>query len=167
MLLGTFLMAGTAFAQKVTTDYDHNADFTQYKTYAWIPSAKPAKDPLWHQRIMEDIDRQLAAKGFKKVEGEADLYVTYEGGLKENTSLHGFGTGGRWVGGSFSVNKVTKLEGTLIVGLFAGSARQLVWRGIATETASDKPEKNIAKLQKTVEKLFKQYPPKAANGGRP
>lgn len=156
-----FVMAGSVSAQKVSTDYDRSADFARYKTYAWVPSKNPAKSPLWNQRITDNIDRQLAGKGLTKVEAGADLLVTYNGGLKENTSLQGFGTGGRWAGGSFSVNKVTELEGTLIVDLFDAQAKQLVWRGIATETVSDKTEKNIAKLEKVVEKLFKIYPPKS------
>ena len=160
-LLTFLMMAGGVFAQKVTTDYDHGTDFSQYKTYSWVPSKNPAKDPLWNQRIIDNIDRQLAAKGLKKVEGDAGLYVTYNGGLKENVSLQGFGTGGRWVGGSFSVNKVTELEGTLIVDLYDVQGKRLVWRGIATETVSKKTEKNISKLEKVVEKLFKEYPPKA------
>lgn len=161
LLFGLLPIAGSTFAQKVMTDYDHNASFAKYKTYAWVASKNPAKDPLWNQRIIEQIDLQLSAKGLKKVDAEADLYVTYNGGLKENTSIQGFGTGGRWAGGTFSVNKVTKLEGTLIVDLYDVGTKQLVWRGIATETVSDKTEKNIAKLEKVVKKLFKEYPPKA------
>ena len=101
----------------------------------------------------------MAAKGLRKMEGSADLVVTYNGGMKESTSLQGYGTGGRWVGGNFSVRKVTEMEGTLIVDLYDTQAKQLVWRGTATETASGKPEKDITKLEKVVAKLFKEYPP--------
>jgi hypothetical protein len=166
ILVGLFLpllMVGSALAQKVTTDFDRSADFSGYTTYAWVPSQNPAKSPLWHARIIENVDQQLAAKGLRKMDAaaEADLYVTYNGGLRETTSLQGFGTGGRWSGGSFSVNKVTETEGTLIVDLFDPRTRQLVWRGIATETVSEKTEKNIAKLEKVVKKLFKDFPPKS------
>jgi len=36
----------------------------------------------------------------------------------------------------------------------------LIWRGSATEILSDKPEKNIGKLHKAVQKMFDQFPPK-------
>jgi hypothetical protein len=39
--------------------------------------------------------------------------------------------------------------------------KQLVFRGTATDTLSDKAEKNTKKIQKAVEKMFKKYPPKA------
>ncbi len=156
----TLFLAGSAFAQKVTTDYDRSADFTKYKTYSWAPSSSPAKDPLWHRRVMNDIDQQLAAKGLRRVDAGADLYVSYGGGLKENVSLQGFGSGGRWMGGSFSVSRTTEIEGTLIVEMVDSDSKELVWRGMATETASQKTEKNIEKLEKAVEKMFRQYPPK-------
>lgn len=45
--------------------------------------------------------------------------------------------------------------------VYDAQARQLVWRGMATETFSDKTDQNIKKLAKAVEKLFKQYPAQA------
>jgi hypothetical protein len=164
MLLGTLVMAGAVSAQKVSSDYDSSTDFAKYKTYAWVLGSNVAKDPLWHQRIVGNIDRQLEAKGLRRVDSNADLYITYNSGLKEDVSIQGFGTSRPWFGGSFSANKVTRLEGTLVVDIFDAHAKQLIWRGIATETASDKRDKNITKLEKTVAKLFKQYPPKAKGG---
>ena len=159
VILATLFMVSSAAAQKVATDYDRSADFSKFKTYAWTPSKNPAKDPLWHQRIIENIDQQLTAKGLKKVDGEADLHVTYTGNLKEITSLQGIGSGGRWLGGSFSVNTSTQVEGTLIVELYDAHSDSLVWRGIATESVSDKPDKNISRLEKTARKMFRAYPP--------
>jgi hypothetical protein len=37
--------------------------------------------------------------------------------------------------------------------------KQLVWRGAGTDTLSDKPETNSAKLNKALAKMFEQYPP--------
>ena len=37
---------------------------------------------------------------------------------------------------------------------------QLVWRGVATETISSKPEKNEKRFKSAIGKLFKKYPPK-------
>src|ERR1700724_2377862 len=55
-----FLVAlGTALAQHVTTDFDHQANFTQYKTYSW-QEIKPANS-LWDARIKNAVDAQLAA----------------------------------------------------------------------------------------------------------
>jgi len=46
-----------------------------------------------------------------------------------------------------------------VVDLFDTPTKKLIWRGVATEALSDKPEKNAKKLQKVGEKLFKNFPP--------
>ena len=48
-------------AAKVTTDYNHSTDFSQYKTYSWLKVE--AGVPLWPDRIRSAVDAQLAAKG--------------------------------------------------------------------------------------------------------
>lgn len=54
-----FLVAlGTALAQQVKTDFDHQANFSRYKTYSW-QEVKVA-DPLWVPRIQGAVDTQLA-----------------------------------------------------------------------------------------------------------
>ena len=52
--------------------------------------------------------------------------------------------------------------GTLVIDLMDPEQKQLVFRGIATDTLSDKPEKNTEKIQKAVTKVFEKYPPKGS-----
>ena len=47
-MLFLLLAATTAYAQKIKTGYDKSADFSQYKTYAWIPRVTPATNPIAH-----------------------------------------------------------------------------------------------------------------------
>jgi hypothetical protein len=44
--------------------------------------------------------------------------------------------------------------------MFDGQTRQLIWRGVATATLPEKPDKDTKKLEKAVEKLFKHFLPK-------
>jgi uncharacterized protein DUF4136 len=60
---------GAAFAQQVKTDFDHQANFSQYKTYSW-QEVKPANS-LWDARIKTAVDAQLAGKGWTQVESAA------------------------------------------------------------------------------------------------
>ena len=62
-------------------------------------------------------------------------------------------------GGVQRIDPVTENRGTLVVDL--SNNKQLIWRGVASDTLSDKPDKNAHKIEKAVEKLFKSYPPKA------
>jgi hypothetical protein len=49
--------------------------------------------------------------------------------------------------------------GTLMVDIFDGQTKKLVWRGSSSETITDNPEKNEKKLAKAVEDMFKKFPP--------
>jgi hypothetical protein len=52
--------------------------------------------------------------------------------------------------------------GTLLVDVFDAKGKNLIWRGIAQDEASNKTEKNIKKVTKATEKLFKDFPPGSA-----
>jgi hypothetical protein len=45
--------------------------------------------------------------------------------------------------------------------LFDTRTKQVIWRGTATGTLPDKPEKTAQKLNKAIEKMFKKFPPMA------
>jgi len=43
--------------------------------------------------------------------------------------------------------------------MYDAQNKQLIWRGTAQDTLSEKPEKNENKLDKATEKMFKHFPP--------
>ena len=51
------------------------------------------------------------------------------------------------------------MVGTLLVDIFDAKGKTLIWRGIAQDEASNNTEKNIKKLGKASDKLFKDFPP--------
>lgn len=50
-------------------------------------------------------------------------------------------------------------EGMLVVDLYDGKTKELIWRGSAEDTLSDKADKNEKNLDKGVVKMFKGFPP--------
>jgi hypothetical protein len=161
------VIANAAFAQKVTTDYSKTADFAQYKTFKWIKEPKTT-DPLMRERVINDINSALAAKGLKLVTSDADLCIAAHNATTEerslNTFYNGFGGGWRWGGGFGSATTTvnTYEVGTLIVDIFDAKTKDAVWRGTSTKTLSDNPQKNADNLNKSVEKMFKNFPPAPA-----
>jgi hypothetical protein len=148
-------------AVDVKYDYDHHVDFSRYKTYTWAKIDMP--DSLWRDRVQEAVDKALSAKGWKKVADNADVSVVAVGLTKEKPTLHTFYDGfDGWMWGGFG-DETTVLEnyteGTLIVDMFDTGTKKLIWRGSASDVLSDKPEKNIDKLNKAVEKMFEHFPP--------
>jgi len=158
------MFAGVALLlASVKTDFDHNADFGHYKTYSWIGNAK-ATDDLWSERIMQDVDQQLAAKGWSKVQSGGDATVSAFGRTHNEQTLEtfytGMGGGWRWRGGFGDA--MTTVEntpvGTLVVDVFDASSKKLIWRGTATDTLSAHPDKNEKKLEHSVADMFKKFP---------
>ena len=64
------VLGAVAFAQQIKVDYDHHADFSQFKTYSWAKVETP--DTLWDQRVKDAVDRTLAANlGISGVESRS------------------------------------------------------------------------------------------------
>jgi len=158
-------LAGLAFAQKTHINFDKSANFASYKTYTWEKSPDPAKGD-WNQRVIDDVDKQLQAKGLTKVDSNPDLWVVYSSSMRTEKDVVGAGyvPGPTWgwdngispAANNTYYNKV----GTLVVELADTKSKQLIWRGSVSDTLSDKPNKNVGTLDKAVTKLFKGYPPK-------
>lgn len=159
--------AGVAllFAADVKTDYSHSADFAQYHTYSWLQVR--AGNELWIDRIKGAVDQQLTAKGWQKVPDGGDTAVAAFGSTKTQQSLQTFydGFGGGWFWGGFGPDMATTTVqnipvGSLVVDIFDGHTKKLIWRGTAQSTLSDKPEKNEKKLDHAVSEMFEHFPPK-------
>jgi hypothetical protein len=127
------------------------------------------EDQLIDQEIKRAVDEQLAHKGLTKVDKNADLQVVYHAATSQEVNLKLFGStwGGRGYGGmwdgSVQGQTSTVAVGTLVVDLYNPTTKHLVWRGDATKTIELKkdPDKNFKNLQKSMTKLFKNYPPQA------
>ena len=161
-VVGILLIASVgAFAQQVSTDYDHAANFASYKTYSW--AKVEIADPLWQGRIQGYIDAQLAAKGWTKAASGGDAAVVTIGTTQQKQQLNTYYSGGGWRfgGGMATTNTSTFTEGTLVVDIFDAKTKGLIWRGTAGDTLSTKADKNEKTITKAVEKLFQNFPPGA------
>jgi hypothetical protein len=159
------LFATASFAQQVKTDYDRDANFNQYKTYSW--EKVQTQDSLWVDRIKEAVNTALAAKGWTPVQSGGDVAIvaveTTQNQQTLDTFYDGFGGGWRWRGFGGFGDSTTTVEnykvGTLVVDLFDSHTKKLIWRGSASDTLSNKSDKNIKDLDKGVEKMFGHFPP--------
>jgi hypothetical protein len=171
-IYGAFLMVllGSAFGQHIQTDFDHQANFSQYKTYSW--QEIKASNSLWGDRIKEAVNAQLGSKGWIQVDSGGNVVIvaikTTQTERTLQTFYDGMGGGWRWRGfGGFGESTTTEQdykEGTLVVDMYDASTKQLIWRGSAEEMLSDKAENNEKNLDKGVAKMFKSFPPRSTKG---
>jgi hypothetical protein len=164
----TISLATIAFAQEIRTDYDRNANFSQYKTFSF--ARIQTRNQLLVDRITSAVSGALSAKGLTQVSSGGDISIVAIEMTRDEQTLDTFydnfggGWGWRWGGGEFgeaTTTTDTYRVGTLVVDLFDAKSKQLIWRGSESDALSDKSSKNIRNLDKGVEKLFKQFPPKA------
>ena len=177
-LVAASLFAGCS-SQKVDFDHARDADFASYQTYGWHEDDTSLRDEnmLAHERVIAAVDGQMSAKGFRQVDSNPDVYVTYRAEDQENMSLdtttmgYGYGPGWGWGGyyggmggmGSSTTQVRTYTTGTLVVDIWDSGEKALVWRGIASDTVSDDPRKNAEKIDSAIAKMFENYPPPSGN----
>lgn len=84
VLVGALALgAAGCSAVRYSADYDRQAPFPEYETYAWS-TASPAEraalervSPFLERRLQRAVDRELASRGFLRVpEDEADVLVS-------------------------------------------------------------------------------------------
>ena len=175
-LLLVLLVSLGAQAQKIHVTYNKNLDFSKLKTYAWAPRSA-VSHPMLAADIMGAIEDQLKAKGFQKVDTNPDVIVQVYGSIDQDSTFYSndplyMGTGGippfdpsatgpaLAATGYYGNTTVTIHKGELVVDLIQAAAKQVAWRGMATESVSNKPEKLMDEVNTAIAKMFKEYPPK-------
>jgi len=65
--------------------------------------------------------------------------------------------------GTSTSEVVPERVGNLDVDVFDGGTKQLIFRGVSSDTISGNPEKNEKKLDSAVNDIFKKFPPRGAS----
>ena len=161
-------LASAARAQDVKVDFDKAANFLAIKTFS-IKLGTPWGNEFAEKRMKDELTAALTAKGWTvAAEGQGDVEVVFHGAGEKKRDLNTFYSGGMggygyrgWGGGMGTATTTVNeyLVGTLVVDIFDGKSKSLIWRGIAQDELSDKAEKNAKKRAKAMEKLFKDFPP--------
>src|SRR5262249_47029926 len=110
------------------------------------------------------VDSELMAKGWNPApDGAASVAAFGSTQVKQTLQTFYDGLGGGWFWRGFRDGiATTTVEytpvGTLVVDIFDSQTKKLVWRGKASDTVSEKPEKNEKKLDKAVKDMFDKIP---------
>lgn len=170
------LFTACASQTEIRTDFDKSADFSQYRTFAFVDrlgTDVAGYSSLTTQRIKTAVEREMAARGYVPAVSNPDLLVNFHGNIKEKERVtelplpmgyYGYRAGfyAPWAGYPAAVEVEKYSEGTLNVDLVDRSRRQMVWEGVAvarvTESMRESPEEAI---NKAVSEIFAKYPYRA------
>jgi hypothetical protein len=159
------LLAGSSTpAQEVHSDAMPGVNFAKYHTYKWVPiEGGSHPNQIADAQIKASVDTQLATKGLTKTDDDkADLYIGYQTSVDKEKQWNAYSMGGARFGGMGSATSSTISNRTLVLDMYDPATKQLVWTGQATKTLnpSQNQEKNQKNLDKAMQKLLKNYPPK-------
>ena len=160
--------AGPAAAQDVSYNFDQDTDFSKFKSYKWVDIKSVQQvDYATTRQITFVIDAELAKKGLLKTDSDhADLYIGYQTALSRQTAWmayrDGWGYGPGWGGGLATLSEASIHARQLDLDMYAATEKKLVWRGAVSNAVEIKLnlDRSEKKIQKSVEKLLKNYPPK-------
>jgi hypothetical protein len=161
-----FMACTLTLAQDVSTNSMPGTDFSKYHTYKWVTiEGAAAVNQILDAQIKASIDSQLAAKGLTKTDSDkADLLIGYQTSLDQEKQWNAYGMGGgpRWGGGMGTATSSNITVGTLVLDMYDPSSKKLVWTGRVTKTLnpSNSQEKKQKNLDKSMQKLLKNFPPK-------
>ena len=169
-ILLLFLLASCGSSIRVYSDYDKNADFSQYKTYAFHKSGvdRAQISELDKKRILRAIDAELSRKGMSKSE-TPDLLVNILTKERERVDVNqyyaGWGYGWHygwnpylWGGRSYVT---TSTEGTLYIDLIDAKKKELVWEGEGVGYLTEIRNEKEKQINEYVAKILAQFPPKS------
>ena len=172
------LLGGCSSGLEISNDFDQQLDFTQFKTFQWVPSkdsgASSQTSGLIETRIMNAVVDQLTKKGMTQVTSDPDVFVVYHVGTQDKVDVTDYGYsyggygryggvyGGAYGAGTGGISTYNYTEGTLIIDLFDASTKQLAWRGSGTGVLDENPspEQLTENVNRAVAAILSQYPPK-------
>lgn len=161
---------------KVLSDYDHQADFNGYKSYAFYKTGidKAQISDLDKKRILRAIETEMANRGYVKSENpdllisiftkeqeRVDVYNNYGwgGAWGWGYSPYAWGPGWGWGWGGNSVS--TSTQGSLYIDLIDTKTKELVWQGKGEGTLSNTNniDKKEQRIKEFVSHILEKYPP--------
>lgn len=173
----TLVLLASCTSVRVVSDYDKQADFNTYKSYAFYKTGidKAQISDLDKKRILRAIEAELGSRGFVKSDNP-DVLISIFTKERERVDVYnnnfgwGWGWGGfynPWVWGpgwgwGWGGNNVsTSTEGSLYIDVIDANKKELVWqgRGVGTLNNTKNIEKKEQRIKEFVSQILEEYPP--------
>lgn len=172
------LFISSCSSLKTDYNYDTQADFSKYKTVAWVDMkgllTSYHLSGVMDERVRKGIQDAFTKKGLTFVEGNnSDLIINYL--IKTNRDMdvksfdvsfgyHPYAGGG--IHNTYNTMTFTSTReyesGALIVDLVDRKTNKLLWRALASKGFAERTTQfdKLEAFHKTLKKFMKMYPPK-------
>lgn len=186
LFLSFFLLAACSSKPIITTDYDHSANFADYKTYGFFESQgtdKAQYSTLSTQHFKDSLRREMNSRGYIYTETNPDILVNFNAKFSDKikvTSSPSMGVGvgypgyygyrggnyAAWGSYNFNTTNVSQYtEGTVNIDLVDPRIKQLVWEGVVVGRVNEKKMADLENaISNVVTEIMATYPFTAGNG---
>ncbi|MDR7369655.1 DUF4136 domain-containing protein [Flavobacterium aquidurense] len=161
---------------KVTNDYDHGVNFSEFKTFTIydLRAQEGQVNQLNVDRVAKAIRAEMTAKGFTETTSNPDLKVNAVSILKNKTQVtansnyygyggmyrpYGYWGGGGMMSGSTTFNTYDYVDGSLIIDIVSTKTDKLVWQGIGNAEIDSKPDNPEEFIKGAIKKILEGFPP--------
>ncbi|MFT5877563.1 MAG: hypothetical protein ACI8SA_001427 [Dokdonia sp.] len=181
--LAAFLMIGGGCGSSIsiTTDYDIDVDFKNYKTFGflkWNDASAALVNDIDRGRLEKSVTDELQKRGMKRVDGLGDTmigfhvvvenktgttsYTEHYGGMGYYGGGGGFGYGYGYPygggGGTTTTSSYSYRVGTVVIDQYDSQTKKLMWEGVAQGEVDGDRSNREENIKKDITKMFVNYP---------
>lgn len=167
VVLMVVAVVGCASVKEINVDWDEEADFSGFKTFAFSDEGMPFINEKAGVVVREMVAAELGTKGIRQVEAEeADFMVVLFPGQKHGMRVDWYSMGympwwGVWGGGIGVGARATDIKiGTMMVDIVDARLKRMVWRGTVDIEMKDDIKRSMDRVMGAIEKMFKNFPPR-------
>ncbi|MCV2352817.1 DUF4136 domain-containing protein [Paucibacter sp. B2R-40] len=175
LAMGGLGLSGCASGPQVQVEMDRAADFSQYKTFAFVSplgTDRSGYQTLVSGQLKAAAQRELEARGLRFDAAAPQLLINFNASLSEKLRVspgpsYGIGYYG-YRGGLYApwpyyrdMNSVSQYtEGTLNIDVVDAARKQMIWEGVVTGSVSDQlsAEQAEAAINRALAAAFVKFP---------
>ena len=181
IMLSVLLLMGCSRTLTVQTDYDREADFSQYRTFYWSDDFQNQNnndnnEPLFYntlvkKRLKQAIEKTLEGKGYTLSPDNPDLLVKAQVVVEQRSDNRNaypyynpfyFG----YYGG-FNGTTGSQKEGDVVIDLIDRERKQLIWQGYAPGVLETNTKDRQEELNDAVTMILSKYDHRAGTVDTP
>jgi hypothetical protein len=167
LMLGVVALGAAACStMEINSEYPPEASFGGLETYAWRvrgeDQGRRRIAPVAIRQLVTSVDRELAAKGYRKVESDPDFLVDYVVASRDRVGETTIITDERIGYVSGRTETYIEREGALILTISEPEGERMLWRGWASDVVDPDIEKIVKKVDEAAIRILALFPPESS-----
>ncbi len=166
-----FGMSSCSPSLMVRSDYDRQANFSQYTTYGFYNMPQVKQDAVMGSQLMlkrmtQAMTREMENRGYKYDSSNPDILVSFSTDAQNMQSVQSNNTfspywGWGW-GGNNNVSSRNYEENRVVINFLDGKTKDMIWQGYAKGEINDRNRKDREGLvYDVISKIMMEYPNRA------